>query len=81
MVFAIIIPIALHTAIKFGSSFLSNTDITRIGYKRIGTNIKIFVIKLTSSIPKYTNWLSSNSNGTIASSILNANDNHDYRDS
>ena len=32
MVFAIIIPIALHTAIKFGSSFLSNTDITRIGY-------------------------------------------------
>ena len=55
MVFAIIIPIALHTAIKFGFSFLSNTDITRIGYMGIGKNIKIFVIKLTSSIPKYTN--------------------------
>lgn len=81
MVFAIIIPIALYNAIKFGSSFLSNTDITRIGYIGIGTNIKIFVIKLTSSIPKYASWLSSNSNGAMASSILNANDNYDCRDS
>ena len=53
MVFAIIIPIVIYIAIKFGSNFLSNTDITRIGYIGMGTNINVFIIKLANSIPKY----------------------------